>query len=190
MKLMIFKLLMFFFCFSIIFNMKNEVTDEKTLKSEKGGINTVSEVNIETEDKAVVSHNSNPLLREASSDLEKVGNNHKLKYIRKTHKKRHHYPEDNQEDIMQISVYLFIPLVIFIFIATVVSVEGFLYLVFNYSTATCGLEEKRVIHSKKELQDLIKILRLKNHVAKKKKKEKKQSSYIQEPESEGKVLSL
>jgi hypothetical protein len=170
--------------------MKNDVSEEKMLKSQKGEINTASEVNIETEEKAVVSHSSTPLLREASSEMEKVGNNHKLKFIRKTHKKRRHYPEDNQEDIMEISVYLFIPLVIFILIATIVSVAGFLYLVFNYSTATCGLEEKRVMHSKKELQDLIKILRLKNHVAKKKKKEKKQSSYIQEPESEGKVLSL
>lgn len=190
MKLMFCKLLIFFFCFSVNLTMKNDDFDRNTLQNVNKGIIQTSGTIKETEEKEGVSISSIPITDKDASHLENISKNHKLKYIRKTHKKRHHYSNDNEEDIMEISVYLFIPLVIFILIATVVSVAGFIYLVFNYSTAVNGFEEKRVMHSKKELQDLIKILRLKNQVAKKKKKEKKQSSYIQEPESEGKVLGL
>ena len=90
---------------------------------------------------------------------------------------------------MDISVYFFVPLVVFILIATIASIVGFLYLVINFSTSSNNLEEKAIINNKKQLQDIITILRLKNQITKKK-KNNNNCNYKQEPESEGKVLNL
>jgi len=174
----------------MIFSLKNDNSHSNSLQNEKTNIKLQSEVK-ELQSQTLQTHSLVNTERENTSSLKKNNKYHKSKHMRKNYKKKHHYSDEyNDENIMEISVYLFVPLVIFILIATVASIAGFLYLVFNYSTATSGLEEKRYMSNKKDLQDLITILRLKNHVAKKKKKEKNQSSYKQEPESEGKVLNL
>ena len=187
MKLMFSKLVMIFFCFSMILTFKHDNSNTNSLHSDKRELSSTSEIE-ETQQKSVV---MSPTVNKDQTNVENFNQNsknHKAQHMRKYHKKKHH--EHNEDNIMEISVYLFVPLVIFILIATVASIAGFLYLVFNYSTATSGFDDKRNLHSKKDLQDLITILRLKNQVAKKKKKGKHQSNYRQEPESEGKVLNL
>ena len=113
--------------------------------------------------------------------------------MRKAHinKKKHHYTDEHKnESLMEISVYLFIPLVIFILIATIASIAGFLYILINFSTSTNNIEEKSITHSHKNLQEILTKIKLKNQSIKKKKKEKNTCNYIQEPESEGKVLNI
>ena len=124
----------------------------------------------------------------------KISKTHKTKHLRKGHniKKKHHFDNENNKDdsFMEISVYLFVPLVVFILIATVASIAGFLYLFINFSTSNINIEEKTSSHNRKNLHEIITILRLKNQVTKKKKKEKTECNYKHEPESEAKVLNL
>ena len=91
---------------------------------------------------------------------------------------------------MEISVYFFVPLVIFIIIATVSSIAGFIYLLVMFSISTNTLEEKTRTNNIEHLNDIISILILRNQIKKNKKKEKNTNNYKSEPESEGKVLNL
>ncbi len=85
--------------------------------------------------------------------------------------------------------FIFVPLVILIFITTILSVAGFLVIVINSTTSITSITDKdyQYIHS---LARVNYLARLKLRKALKKKCKKGYSNYRKEPENEGMVVKL
>ena len=192
MKLLFFKPLFLFFVYSTFRCVKIENYNFSSLNTEKD----IEETNISIKSDSITSLPINNTINSENeyTDLElKTINLLKSKKSRKLHsgKNRNHYLEaKNEESLMEISVYFFVPLVIFIIIATVSSIAGFIYLLVMFSISTNTLEEKTRTNNIEHLNDIISILILRNQIKKNKKKEKNTNNYKSEPESEGKVLNL
>jgi len=92
-----------------------------------------------------------------------------------------------QDTLMYLSSLIFIPLVVLIFLMTVVSIAGFLILLFNSSNANTEISSMRsqalAFRNNLNNSEFIELLKYKKYL-KKKSKSEKNSNYQQEPEPE------
>jgi hypothetical protein len=92
-----------------------------------------------------------------------------------------------QDTLMYLSSLIFIPLVVLIFLMTVVSIAGFLILLFNSSNASTDVSSMRsqafAFRNNLNNSEIIELLKYKKYL-KKKTKTEKNSNYQQEPEPE------
>ncbi len=93
------------------------------------------------------------------------------------------------------SWFIFVPLVLLIFIMTILSIAGFLILILNSTSSTPSIDKKthlrnqisRLSRNNLSNQEILEILRMKQH---KKAKAKSHSNYKAEPEPEAIVLGI
>jgi len=92
-----------------------------------------------------------------------------------------------QDTLMYLSSLIFIPLVVLIFLMTVVSIAGFLILLFNSSNANTEIRsmisQALAFRNNLNNSEIIELLKYNKYLKKKTKKEKN-SNYQQEPEPE------
>jgi len=103
--------------------------------------------------------------------------------------------QNKSDSFMYASWFIFVPLVLLIFIMTILSIAGFLILILN-STNSSSLNEKKPFHSNHynrlngnidySNQDIIEILRQKRN----KRKKKTNSNFKPEPEPEAILLTM
>lgn len=102
----------------------------------------------------------------------------------------------NNDSFVYASWFIFVPLVLLIFIMTILSIAGFLILILNSTNNTPSTDKKTYLRnqisrlSRNNLfsdQEILEILRMKQH---KKVKSKRHSNYKAEPEPEAIILGI
>lgn len=99
------------------------------------------------------------------------------------------------DSILYVSWFIFIPLVLLIFIMTILSIAGFLILILSsagthnhpHPSLSCNSPQLRDNLNRLSNEEILQILRYKQHMKKKVKKTSK-SNYIPEPEPEGAIF--
>jgi hypothetical protein len=153
--------------------------------------------NIETKiQKKINLRKTKKSLKQINSTVEKNQINHKditeeqLKYIDNFTKNQH-----NNDYYMYASWFIFVPLVLIIFVMTILSIAGFLILVLNSTNSNSPVDKETLLRNqisrmnRENLgnQDVIDLLRLKYRG---KNKKKNHSNYKPEPEPEAILLNV
>ena len=103
--------------------------------------------------------------------------------------------QNKNESYIYASWFIFVPLVLLIFIMTILSIAGFLILILNSTNSSSSNDKKTLLRNQitrlnrnnLSNQEIIDILRLKHH---KKNKKENHSNYKTEPEPEAILLGI